>query len=172
MGCTVTLRYDAAMTARCYKRLWMSAWAGWLMPMLFSWLVLVSPVQAQTLELTQARANVTLNGATTSQDLLLPYNWDINNKGQSGEAVFDLHFDLPEVPADPWGLYLPSLGNAYEIWLNGTLLERRGDLLHYNGADYAKVPRFVAISAGLIRTSNLIRVHIRADAGLVVVYRR
>ena len=165
MGRTATLRYDAAMTARCDGRLWISAWAGWLLPMLFGWLALLTPVQAQTLELTQARASVTVNGATTAQDLQLPYHWDRFNKGQRGAAVFDLHFDLPEVPADPWGLYLPRLGNAYEIWLNGTLLQRQGDLVHYNGADYSQVPRYVAIPPGVLRSSNQFRVHIRADVG-------
>lgn len=132
---------------------------------LLSALAWTSHAQASPLELTLARASVTVNSATTIRDLQLPFNWDIDNQGQRGEAMFDLRFDLPEVPGDPWGLYLPSLGNAYEIWLNGTLLQRQGDLLHYNGANYAKVPRFVAISPGLLRTSNLIRIHIRADAG-------
>ncbi|MEO6319539.1 MAG: hypothetical protein ABIR56_02620 [Polaromonas sp.] len=147
------------------RKFWMSAWSGGLLPMLFGWLELVTVVQAQTLELTQARASVTVNGATSARELQLPYHWDRFNKGQRGEAVFDLDFDLPEVPADPWGLYLPRLGNTYEIWLNGTLLQRQGDFLHYNGADYARVPRFVVITPGLLRSSNLIRVHIRADVG-------
>ena len=121
--------------------------------------------QASPLELTQARASVTVNGVTTTQDLQLPYHWDRYNKGLSGEAVFDLRFALSDAPVDPWSLYLPRLGNAYEIWLNGTLLQRQGDLLHFNGADYARVPRYVAISPGLLRPSNLVRVHIRADVG-------
>ncbi|MDP2254548.1 MAG: histidine kinase [Polaromonas sp.] len=165
MGRTAAFRYDAAMMALCAKRLWRSASVGWLLSVLLGWLALVGVAQAQTQELTQARASVTVNGATTIQNLQLPYHWDRFNKGQRGEAVFDLPFDLPESPVDPWGLYLPRLGNAYEIWLNGTLLQRQGDLLNYNGADYARVPRYVALSPALLRSSNLIRVHIRADVG-------
>lgn len=153
------------MMALCAKRLWRSASAGWPLSVLLGWLALVGVAQAQTQELTQARASVTVNGATTIQNLQLPYHWDRFNKGQRGEAVFELPFDLPESPVDPWGLYLPRLGNAYEIWLNGTLLQRQGDLLNYNGADYARVPRYVALSPALLRSSNLIRVHIRADVG-------
>jgi signal transduction histidine kinase len=153
------------MMALCAKRLWRSASAGWQLSVLLGWLALVGVAQAQTQELTQARASVTVNGVTTIQNLQLPYHWDRFNKGQRGEAVFDLPFDLPESPVDPWGLYLPRLGNAYEIWLNGTLLQRQGDLLNYNGADYARVPRYVALSPALLRSSNLIRVHIRADVG-------
>lgn len=143
----------------------MPARAGWLAAALFGWLALFGIAQARTVELTQARASITVNGVTTTQDLQLPYHWDRFNKGQRGEVVFDIRCELPEVPAEPWGLYLPRLGNAYEIWLNGTLLQRQGDLLNYNGADYARVPRFVALPSGLLRSSNLIRVHIRADVG-------
>lgn len=153
------------MMAWCADRLWKSVSVRWLLPVLLGWLALVGVAQAQLLTLIEARVNVTVNGATTTQNLPLPYHWDRFNKGQRGEAVFDLQFDLPERPTDPWGVYLPRLGNAYEIWLNGTLLQRQGDLLHYNGADYARVPRYVAISPGLLRTSNLIRVHVRADVG-------
>jgi signal transduction histidine kinase len=165
MGGAATLRYDAPMTAWRSRRRFLGLWSDRLLVVLFFALAWTAEAQGSPLELTQARANVTVAGATTSQDLQLPYHWDRFNKGQRGEAVFDLHFDLPEIPADPWGLYLPRLGNAYEIWLNGTLLQRQGDLLHYNGADYARVPRFVAITSGLLRSSNQIRVHIRADVG-------
>jgi signal transduction histidine kinase len=94
----------------------------------------------------------------------LPYNWDIKNNGQRGEAVFEMPFTLLELPLEPWGVFLPSVGNAYDIWLNGTLLQRQGDLVHPNGADYSKVPRFVVIAPHLLRESNVLKVHIRVDA--------
>jgi signal transduction histidine kinase len=153
------------MTLWRFPCLTSSAGLAWLLAL---WLVgFAPPVAAQTqmLELTQARASVTVKGATIVQDLQLPYHWDRFNQGQQGEAEFDLQFELPEVPVDPWSLYLPRLGNAYEIWLNGTLLQRQGDLLRHNGADYSGVPRRVAIAPGLLRLSNLIRVRIRADVG-------
>ena len=161
---TTALRFDAVMLAPCAKRLWTSAWACWL-PVLLGWFALVGVAQAELLTLTGARASVTVNGMTTVRNLQLPYHWDSVNKGQRGEAVFDLAFNLPGQPVDPWGLYLPRLGNAYEIWLNGTLLQRQGDLLHYNGADYARVPRYLSVAPSLLRSSNLLRVRIRADVG-------
>ena len=122
--------------------------------------------RAQTLELTQARATVTVNGVTTTREAIqLPYHWDRYNKGERGEAVFEIPFNLPEVPAEPWGLFFPRLGNAYEVRLNGALLQRQGDLRNFNGADYSQVPRFVAIPEGLLRTANLFQVRIRADVG-------
>ena len=127
--------------------------------------VFAPPVQAHTMELTQAQVTATADDATTTQVVQLPYHWDLYNKGHRGEAVFALSFDLVDVPAEPWGLYLSRLGNAYEIWLNGTLLQRQGDLIHYNGADYSQVPRYVVIPSGVLRSSNQFRVHIRADVG-------
>jgi signal transduction histidine kinase len=121
--------------------------------------------QALTLELRQAQAVVTVSGQTTQQAVSLPYHWDRHHKGLSGEATFELPFELQTVPAVPFGLYLPRLGNAYEIWLNDALLQRNGDLQHGNGPDFAKAPRYVVISPGLLRLTNVLRVHIRADVG-------
>ena len=121
--------------------------------------------QARTLELREAQATVTVQGQTTRQTVSLPYHWDRHNIGLPGEATFEVPFELQAVPTVPYGLYLPRLGNAYEIWLNGTLLQRNGDLQHYNGPDFAKAPRHIMISPGLLGTNNLFRVHIRADVG-------
>jgi len=121
--------------------------------------------QALTLELREAQATVTVLGQTTQQTVSLPYHWDRHHKGLPGEAVFEVPFELQDLPTVPFGLYLPRVGTAYEIWLNGSLLQRNGDLQHYNGPDFAKVPRYIEISPGLLRTKNLFRVHIRADLG-------
>ncbi len=121
--------------------------------------------RAWTLELREARAAVTVQGRSTLEQVQLPYHWDRRHPGQSGEASFDLNFHLDELPTVPYGLYLPRLGNVYEIRLNGVLLQRNGDLQLANGPDFAKVPRYIAISPGLLHTDNLLRVSIRADTG-------
>lgn len=126
---------------------------------------LALPAQALTLELRQAQATVAVQGQTTRQTVSLPYHWDRHHRGRPGEATLDLPFELQEVPTVPVALYVPRLGNAYEIWLNGMLLQRNGDLQHYNGEDFAKAPRYLVISPGLLRANNLFRVHIRADVG-------
>ena len=121
--------------------------------------------QALTLELRQAQALVTVQGQTTRETVSLPYHWDRHHAGLAGEATFELPFELAQAPTVPFGLYLPRLGNAYEIWLNGILLQQNGDLQHDNGPDFAKAPRHIVISPGLLRTHNLFRVQIRADVG-------
>ncbi|MDI1245157.1 MAG: hypothetical protein PSV24_07125, partial [Rhodoferax sp.] len=140
---------------------------GWCQRVFFAsllaWLCTV-PAHANLLELTQASARITVDGVTSRQDVTLPYIWDIANAGSSGEATFELSFDLSRLPEDSWGIYLPSVGNVYEIWLNGMLLQRQGHLLA-QGDDYAKVPRYVALPPGQLRASNQLRIRIHADAG-------
>ena len=126
---------------------------------------LVVQAQARTVELREALATVTVQGQTTTQPVRLPYHWDRHHQGLAGEAVFEFPFQLQEIPTELYALYLPRLGNAYEIWLNGTLLQRNGDMLHDNGSDYAKAPRLVEISPGLLRIHNLFRIRIRTDVG-------
>jgi signal transduction histidine kinase len=120
---------------------------------------------ALTLELTDAQAQVTIEGLTTQQTVRLPYHWDSIHQGQQGKATFEVRFALLELPDKPYGLYVSRLGTAYEIWLNGVLLQRNGDLLNFDGADYAKLPRAADISPALLRAENVLRVLIRADKG-------
>ena len=126
---------------------------------------LAASAQARTLELRAAQVTVTVEGRSTQQTVQLPYHWDRHHRGLPGEASFELPFDLDQVPTRSWGLYLPRLGNAYEVWLNGVLLLDDGDLQHFNGPDYAKTPRYATIAPGLLRSHNLFRVLIRADIG-------
>lgn len=140
------------------------SWSTKVLFFLLATLVWISHAHAELKELTQAHAHVTVNEVTTEREAQLPYNWDIQTPGQPGEASFDIPFELPTPVSEPWGVYLPSVGNAYAIWLNGALLQRQGDLLHGNGSDYAKVPRFLVIAPDLLRASNLLRVQIRVDA--------
>ncbi len=119
----------------------------------------------EPLYLKHATATIMATGAVHNQALQLPYHWDPNNPGQAGEAVFDLSFDLAQAPSDFWALMLPKVGNAYEVWLNGVLLDHQGDLGRYNGADYSQRPRLINIMPGVLNTHNLLQVHIRADVG-------
>jgi signal transduction histidine kinase len=120
---------------------------------------------AQLQQLQQADATVTVDGVSTQASVRLPYHWDRRHGGRAGQADFQLQFDLDALPNEPYGIYLPRLGNAYAIWLNGHLLQRNGDLDRANGADFAKAPRYVDIAPGLLQGHNRIQVRIRADVG-------
>ena len=124
------------------------------------------PAQALVTTLNQAQATVTVNGQSTHLAVSLPYHWDRNHVGMAGEALFELRFELDRMPAEPLGLYVPRVGNAYEIVLNDILLQRLGDLQNDNGADHAKTPHYVAVPPSLLRLpGNTLQVRIRADVG-------
>ena len=42
-------------------------------------------------------------------------------------------------------------------------LQRQGDMANPNGADYSKVPRFVAVSPHFLQHTNVLRIHIGVD---------
>ena len=105
---------------RMRSRLGSLVWWGWLRCLA----VWASPGVAAVLTLDQAQGTVIVNGETFRHGVKLPYHWDRSNPGQRGEAIFDFEFELPEAPDEFWGIYLPGLGNAYQIWLNGTLLQK------------------------------------------------
>lgn len=95
----------------------------------------------------------------------LPYHWDRHNQGQQGSATFVIPFDLAPPGDEPYELYLPRIGNAYELWLNGVLLQRRGDLLRPDSFDSGKAPRRAEVQAGVLGPHNELRIVLRADAG-------
>ena len=141
-----------------------------------SWLGLLTGAGAVTLSLHGAYASATVNGLVTQGMVALPYNWDTRHKGQSGTATFDIAFSLAtteaseiiqavEPPLILHAVYFLRLGTAYEVWLNGTLLERKGDLQTHNSADFGLIPRFMVLPNYLLKKDNLFHIRIKADAG-------
>jgi signal transduction histidine kinase len=123
-------------------------------------------VRAEVLELTRAQAVVTVDGrAAESGEVTLPYHWDSRNPGKAGRAVFTMAFALDDPPGESYGLFLGYVGNAYEIWFNGALLQRQGDMARSDGANYAQEPRYVVLPPQLLRRQNLLEIRIRADVG-------
>lgn len=131
---------------------------------------------AATLSLRDAYARTTVNGVVTQGMVTLPYNWDKRHKGQSGTATFDIAFSLAntdeskvgqsvEAPVTLQAVYFLRLGTAYEVSLNGTLLERNGDLQTPNSADFGMIPRFMVLPPYLLKKDNLFHIRIKADAG-------
>jgi signal transduction histidine kinase len=120
--------------------------------------------QAEVLTLTEARVTATVKGVVSQTPVTLPYDWDARQGAVPGSAVLELHFALPAVLSQPYGLYVSRLGTAYELWLNGVLLQKNGSLLEADGADYAKAPRFVVISPASLHADNVLQVRLRADA--------
>lgn len=143
---------------------WSIAWL-WRATLALLLILVAQGVAARTQQLQQANATVTSAGTSTQAVVSLPYHWDKRHSGQAGEARFELNFDLDNVPTEPYGMYLPRLGNAYAIWLNGHLMQHNGDLENGNGADFSKGPQFVNMTPGLLQRHNQVVIRIRADVG-------
>jgi len=141
----------------------------WLVTTLLALLLIGLPAQAQldrTLVLSNARVQLAVGtGPPETRDVTLPYHWDRKHGGKAGAALFELSFALDPPYSETSALYLPRIGNAYAIWLNGHQLQHKGSLHDANGADFAKAPRFVEFPSTLLQRENLIRVQIRADVG-------
>ncbi len=121
---------------------------------------------AALLALREGTVVSTVDGQTREGPATLPYHWDRMHKGRPGEARFALSFSLAETPGEPWGLFIPRVGSAFDVALNGRVLQTYGNLERPNGADYAKAPVYLPIPAHLLRPGeNLLQIRIRADSG-------
>lgn len=147
-------------------RAWLSRGVHWGLAMLL-WLALPCAFADQKLlTLNSGTVTTTVDGLTQVEPLRLPYHWDRQQAGRPGVASFELPFTLDRVPEVPWGIFIARIGTSFEIQLNGELLQVSGSLTRSDGGDYAKVPRFIAVPAKLLRPGdNLLQIRIRADTG-------
>jgi len=120
---------------------------------------------AGLLEIHTGRVHTTVAGVSKTDQVTLPYHWDRKHGDQPGGAVFELPFTLDSEPAGPQAVLFTQLGNTAEIWLNGILLSRYGDLNTPNKDDFAKAPQSVLIPAQLLKRENLFQIAIHADGG-------
>ena len=119
--------------------------------------------QAAALHLTEAQGTVQINGQVQHVNATLPYSWAYWHGGASGHADFQIALPLHSLPTEPWYLYFLRLGNAYEVRLNGALLDSKGDMDAFDQGDYAQIPHLIAIPVGMLRLDNTLQVRIRAD---------
>lgn len=101
----------------------------------------------------------------THQQVSLPYGWDYRHPGQSGRLEFLLTFAATPSEPGAWAMFVPRLGNAYQVRLNGVDIEAKGDLLEYDTSDHAKLPRLMTLPTHLLRVENRLQVTLRCDAG-------
>lgn len=129
-------------------------------------LLAAGPAAAQEapVELREGTVTTTVDGVTRTAPVALSFHWDREFGGRPGTASFDLPFTLDTMPEAPWGIYIPRVGNAFEVRLNDALLQVYGDLQKANGADYAKAPMYVPVPGRLLRAGdNHLQIRVRAD---------
>lgn len=132
---------------------------------LLIWLCCLSAVQAEILDLRVAQVEAVVDGVVTHGETELPYHWDRVHHSRPGDAVFELPFVIAGEAVGPYGIYFSRVGNTAQVWLNGNLLSRFGDMATHDADDYVKAPQYVLIPSRLLKKDNLLRIHIQADAG-------
>jgi signal transduction histidine kinase len=153
--------------------------AMWLAPLLVMLGVLAGPVASASespsgtpsespsgtpIELRHGTVTTSVDGVLHTEPVDLSYHWDRRHQGRPGMARFDLPFRLDAVPATPWGIFIPRVGNVFEVQLNDALLQVYGDLAVGNDADYAKAPIYVPVPGRLLKQGdNLLQIRLRAD---------
>ena len=123
---------------------------------------------AGTIVLDRATVAATLNGwPHPPEQIRLPLHWDVDYRGQSGTAHVTLSFPRPgpQVAGEPYMLFVPRIGNAYSIALNGTVLAAGGDLQTYGEAWSAKQPINISFPGDLLQDRNELTLQLRGDAG-------
>jgi signal transduction histidine kinase len=125
----------------------------------------VGTAQSQALLLSHALATITTAQGTSVSPVTLPYTWDRQHPGLGGVGTFDIQFGAPAPVNGLTALYVPRLGNTYEIWLNDVLLQRKGDVTKPDSGDFSKAPRYLEFTPSLLKPQNVLRIVVRADAG-------
>lgn len=107
-------------------------------------------------------------GAQARRTIELPLHWDVTYR-RSGRAELVLPFRLPPdaaAPSGPYTLFITRLGNAYEIELNGVVLQTSGAIDTPRHRWSAKQPVTLNFPSDLLRAGdNELRVRLRADYG-------
>ncbi|SFQ23241.1 histidine kinase [Variovorax sp. 770b2] len=118
-----------------------------------------------SIELRRGTVTTSIDGITRTGPVELSYHWDRQHRGRPGLASFDLPFTLADAPETPWGIFIPRVGNVFEVQLNGALLQVYGDLGVGNDTDYAKAPIYVPVPGRLLKAGeNHLQIHLRADS--------
>jgi signal transduction histidine kinase len=128
-----------------------------------------TPAAAQdVVELDRATMVATLNGLPQSaEEIRLPLHWDVVYRGRSGTATLTLNFPRPSPVAtdEPYMMFIPRIGNAYSVALNGTVLATGGHLQEHGEAWQSKQPLRIGFPRELLLEQNELTIRLRGDAG-------
>ncbi len=121
---------------------------------------LAAPTQALLLD--QAwRTPVAPTAGAEAERIRLPDAW--NRVERSGTWHYRIDFDLPQRPAEDWGLYIPRIGNRARIEVNGSVVGQLGALAGDVG-DYSQRPHYFLVPAALLRAgANAISITLQGE---------
>lgn len=127
--------------------------------------LLLHSVLAQEVRFDNATITTMMEGVTARDVVTLPFRWDLQYPGHAGHANLEFEFMQAQLPPAPWGLYLPKIGTAYVVTLNGAVIDHDGSMEQYGGEDTGKGPRLIAVPDELVRSHNVLNIRVRADSG-------
>jgi len=125
----------------------------------------LNAAQGQELRFDNATITTVINGATARDVVTLPFRWDLQYPGHAGQASLEFEFMQAQLPPAPWGLYLPKIGSAYVVTLNGAIIDHDGSMDVHGGEDTGKGPRLIAVPAEHVKSHNVLNIRLRADSG-------
>lgn len=140
---------------------WLLVWIGACVACLMG----AGVVRAQELRFEDATITAEIDGRSSRDVVTLPFRWDLQYPGRSGHATLELEFMQAQLGPAPWGLFLPKVGSAYVVTLNGEVVEHDGDMEGFGSGDTGKGPRLLPIPTGFVKTHNLLQIRLRADSG-------
>jgi signal transduction histidine kinase len=82
----------------------------------------------------------------------LPDNWKRSNPGQDGAGWYRTTLRLPQAPAEPWAMFLPTVANSHRLFVNG--VDAGGAPLAGPLPANLDRPRFQAIAPHLLRAGD------------------
>ena len=99
------------------------------------------PAMAIELQFDSAMVTSEVEGRVNRDLATLPFRWDMQYPGRVGRATLEMEFVSQQMSAGPLGIYLPKIGSAYSVALNGTVIGLDGDMEVGGGADTGKIGR-------------------------------
>lgn len=128
----------------------------------------------QWLDRGQLTVRMLHSGARPPEAVSLPLHWDARYPRQPGWGMVELRFDTTAAQrAEPHGLLIERLGNAYSVSLNGHVVTSGGELLRPHDGWAGRKPLWIHLPGPLLQEHNTLTVRLRADfqrrAGLSAV---
>src|SRR5258708_3050876 len=91
----------------------------------------------------------------------LPDNWIVSRPGVHGYAWYWLQFELPQIPDEPYAVYMPWLRTVGAVYVNGVLIGRSGE---FEKLRPGPRPQYFVIPAHLLRAGTN-TLHLRLFVG-------
>jgi signal transduction histidine kinase len=116
--------------------------------------------QNKEIELTQALKYLP-DQTQAAQQIQLPDSW--NKTGQQGQSIYEINFELKTRPDELWGLYVPRVGNRFEISLNQNRIASLG-IFGHSEHDYSRQAQYIQIDPQKLRQGfNKLIVKVEGD---------